>query len=408
MNKKILSLLFCVVVSLVISGCAEEKASIPEPVLAETSPSSPKIVEEATAIPDESPPMEGEANNLTDITPQQQDVTVNQPAMQETKVQKPGCSREFSPQFNAGPYYEGALFDAHFHMPSAWEEEPDIGFNYPVLGKDITFSQILCYFDEEKVRGAITFNLWQYENLEQSIQNLAERKKQSPEGIHLFLIPSELGAEELDDIVTSHQGLFDGFGEISHYSPERSGQTPDDPVSLETYRVAAKHGLIIMFHPGKNQKSKVENALQKNPDVKFLLHGPEAEDYITDLITKYPNAYYSIDTLLISLPDPHLPNSRLPLMYTVSDKEEFKLKFTKNFDVMLNDAVNRWKPRIEQHPDRFMWGTDRAADWHFNEEVSILVEEFTRAFTGRLAPEVQEKYAHKNAERLIEISGEDE
>jgi hypothetical protein len=48
-----------------------------------------------------------------------------------------------------------------------------------------------------------------------------------------------------------------------------------------------------------------------------------------------------------------------------------------------------------------MWGTDRAADWHHNEEISILIEEFTRAFTGRLSPEVQEKYAYKNAEGLL-------
>jgi len=386
-----------------LSGCAQQEVEIP--------PSVPEeIVEEATAIPEESPPMKGEANNLTDITPQQQDVTVNQPAVQETKdqetkVQEPKCSREFSQQFKAEPYYSGPLFDAHFHMPPAWEEL-EAGYTLPVLGKDITLPQILCYFDKEKVTGAITFNFWEYENLEQSIQDVAEMKKQLPTGIHLFLIPSELLAEELDEIVTSYQGVFDGFGEISHYSPERSGQTPDDPASLEMYKVVAKHGLIIMFHPGKNQRSKVENALQKNPDVKFLLHGPEAEDYITDLIEQYPNVYYSIDTILIRLPNPTRPSG--PLMYMVSGKEEYKLKFTQNFDAMLNYAVNKWKNRIEQHPDRFMWGTDRAADWHFNEEISILVEEFARAFTERLDPAVQEKFAYKNAERLIEMSGENE
>lgn len=396
--KKIF-LLVLLIFSFVLIGCAVEE--VPETI------KEGPLVEETTEIPDESPPIERDAN-LTDITPPQQDVTLNQSIVQETKVQEPTCSREFSPQFNAEPYYSGPLFDAHFHMPPTWEEqdpEPDWPWRPPVLGKEITLSQILCYFDKEKVTGAITFNIgeYEYENLEQSIQDMAERKKQLPEGVHLFLIPSELGAEELDEIVTSHQGVFDGFGEISHYSPERDGQTPDDPVSLEMYNVAAKHGLIVMFHPGKNQRSKVENALQKNPDVKFLLHGPEAEDYITDLIKKYPNVYYSIDTLLIRLPNP-----LRPLMYTVSGKEEFKLTFTENFDVILNRAVKDWKEKIEQHPDRFMWGTDKYTDWHFNEEMSILVEEFARAFIGRLSPEVQEKYAYKNAERLIEESGEGE
>ncbi|MEK6869287.1 MAG: amidohydrolase family protein, partial [Nanoarchaeota archaeon] len=314
--------------------------------------------------------------------------------IQETVAQK--CSREFSPQFDAAPYYSGPLFDAHFHMPPTYDEEPEKDWRYPIWGKEITLPQILCTFDKEKVRGAITFNFWEYENLEQSIQDTAEMKKQLPIGIHLFLIPSELLAEELDEIVTSYKGVYDGFGEIVFYDPERPGATPDDPVSLEINEVAAKHGLIVMFHPGKNQRSKTENALQRNPDTKFLLHGPEAEDYITDLIKKYPNVYYSIDTILI-----RLPNSPGPLMYTVSGKEEYKLKFTQNFDAMLNDAVKKWKNRIEQHPDRFMWGTDRAADWHHNEEISILVEEFTRAFIGRLHADAQEKYAYQNAERMM-------
>ncbi len=373
------SVLFLVVVSFIfMSGCAQQMKQ--------------DIAESPVTIEEESPPI---------------DITLNQSAVQETnvpeiKVQEPKCSREFSPQFNAGTYYSGPLFDAHFHMPPTNDEEQENGWRYPIWGKEITLAQILCSFDKEKVRGAITFNFWDYENLEQSIQDTAEMKKQLPAGIHLFLIPSELGAEELDEIVTSHQSVYDGFGEISHYDPERSGQTPDDPVSLEMYKVAAKHELIVMFHPGKNQRSKVENALQKNPDVKFLLHGPEAEDYITDLMEKYPNVYYSIDTMLIRLP--HSP----PLMYMVSGKEEFKLTFTQNFDGLLNDAVNNWKKRVEQHPDRFMWGTDRAADWHHHEEISILVEEFARSFTGRLSPEVQEKFAHQNAERLIEMNGEDE
>ena len=364
-------------------------------------------IEEATAIPKESPPIEGYANNLTDITPQQQDVTVNQPDIQETKVQEPKCSREFSPQFNAGPYYEGALFDAHFHMPPAFEEEPEKsplfpeGFRVPILGKEITLSQIVCLFDKEKVAGAYTFNMWNYEKREQSILDIAERKKQLPAGVHLFLTPSELGAEELDEIVNSYKGVFDGFGEIVFYDPpDREGATPDDPISLEINNIAEKHNFVVMIHPDTGQETKVENAFKKNPNVNFLLHGPHIENSITNLIGKYPNVYYSIDTILI-----RKPGSRggAPLMYTVTSKEEYKREFTQNFDAMLNDAVKKWKNKIEQHPDRFMWGTDRAGDWTFDEETSILIEEFTRAFIARLDPAVQEKFAYKNAERLIGV-----
>src|SRR3989338_2156305 len=92
MKKIILVLMLAIVV---ISGCAQQEVEI-QPLVPE------EAVEEATVIPEESLPIEREANNVTGLNPQQQSVTVNQPAVQETKVQKPKCSREFSPQFNAG------------------------------------------------------------------------------------------------------------------------------------------------------------------------------------------------------------------------------------------------------------------------------------------------------------------
>ena len=400
MNAKIYWVfLFVIIGAALMNGCAQ--------------PTEQDIQTSPITIEKESPPIEREANNVPDITPQKQNVTGNQPAPQETKVQKPICSREFSPQFKAEPYYDGHLFDAHFHMPPAFEEEHEEnplffpeGFRVPILGEEITLDEILCSFDKEKVTGAFLFYMWNYNNLKQSMRYAAEMRNQLPVGVHLFLTPLELETEEVDDVVSSNAGVFDGFGEIVFYDPDREGAVPDDSISLGINTIADKHDFVVMIHPDTGQETNVENALKKNPDVKFLLHGPQIENSITNLIEKYPNVYYSIDTILIRLPN--LPRPSGPLMYTVSGKEEYKLKFTQNFDAMLNDAVKKWKNKIEQHPDRFMWGTDRAGDWHFDEEISILVEEFTRAFIGRLDPAVQEKFAYQNAERLIELSGEDE
>src|SRR3989344_9398621 len=133
-------LILSVILVMFISGCVQQTESV----------NSEEAVDEishqvAAGLPEESPPIEGEANNLTDIIPQQQDVTVNQPVMQETKVQEPKCGREFSPQFNAGPYYSGPLFDAHFHMPNLidFSKIEGLGVDHdinsitdPVLGKD--------------------------------------------------------------------------------------------------------------------------------------------------------------------------------------------------------------------------------------------------------------------------------
>lgn len=308
----------------------------------------------------------------------------------EFTPQNPACTRLFSPKFNAGPYYAGKLFDAHFHMPPAYEEQ-DEGWRPPVLGKEVTLQQIFCLLDKEKVVGVFAFYFWNFDALDQSIADAAAMKKKSPL-LHLSLIPSELEAEELDDILTKNPGVFDGFGEIVYYSPEPPRNTPDDPASMETAVVAAKHGAVVMFHPDKNQKAKVEAVLQKNPTTKFLMHGWESEDYISELMDKYPNVYYSIDSAVLYQYDG---------MLIKGPQNTFLNKFKNNFNSQVQQKVDKWKPRIEKHPDRFMWGTDRAADWHFSEEISILFEEFARAFIGKLPKDVQEKYGYQNAEKLF-------
>ena len=376
----------------ILVGCAQE---------VEIPPSVPEeIVEEATTIPEKSKPIEGEANNLTDIIPQQQDVTVNQPAMQETKVQEPKCSREFSPQFNAGPYYEGALFDAHFHMPQLIDfseiEGPDADHDTnsiidPVLGKDVSLDKILCNFDKEKVRGTIGFSIGIEPLLEETLKAAESVKMDSSGKISLFLMPQVFSTESLESIETTNKGLFAGYGEMTFYGQDYANTPPDFPVVMETYKVAEKHNLIVMMHPGRNQKSNIVNVLQKNPNVNFLLHGFEIENDIVDLMDKYPNVYFSIDSAVLYAMQGLFMGS----------KEQFVSRFEQEFDVNMNRAVNKWKSAVEKHPDRFMWGSDRGLRWHYDEDVSILFEEFGRAFIGKLDPSVQEKFAYENAEELI-------
>jgi len=59
---------------------------------------------------------------------------------------------------------------------------------------------------------------------------------------------------------------------------------------------------------------------------------------------------------------------------------------------------------IEKYPDQVMWGMDRGHTWHFDEEVGGLLVEYSRVFIGGLDPELQEKYAYKNAEQLLSKS----
>lgn len=52
-----------------------------------------------------------------------------------------------------------------------------------------------------------------------------------------------------------------------------------------------------------------------------------------------------------------------------------------------------------------LWGTDRGdAVWNYDIEVGQMQVKIARAFIGRLDPTVQEKFAYKNAQRLLEKS----
>lgn len=309
------------------------------------------------------------------------------------------CARSFSPKFNAGPHYTGPLFDAHFHMPISEEFAEEMSKMHggdsvsdPVLGKDVTLDEILCLFDKERVRGAIGFYMVNVISLGSTLEVARNIKEQSSDSIALFLMPVVLDAEKLNSIHKSNAGLFKGYGELAFYDVSLKPLTPSDQKLLDIYNVAEKHGLIVMMHPDLNQLGNIEKALQNNPGVNFLLHGFQVEDYITDLMDKYPNVYFSIDSAVL-----------YPMMglFMSGSKEQFVLRFKQDFNSTLDSKINKWKEKIKKHPDRFMWGTDRGMKWHFDEEISALFEEFARAFIARLDSGVQENYAYKNAEKLL-------
>ena len=391
-------LILSVILVIIISGYVQQTESV------NSEEAVDEISQVAAGLPEESPPIEGEANNLTDIIPQNQNLTANQPAIQETKVQEPKCSREFSPQFKAEPYYNGPLFDAHFHMPNLIDvskiggygegQDADHGsdpITDPVLGRDVELGKILCNFEKEKVRGAIGFAIGAEQALDETLNIAKSIKEESSGKINLFLMPVMFSTGGLESIEKSNKGLFKGYGEMTFYDQDYANTPPDSPVVMETYKVAEKHNLIVMIHPGRNQKSNIENVLQKNPNVNFLLHGFEIENDIVDLMDKYPNVYFSIDSAVLYAMQGLFMGS----------KEQFVSRFEQEFDVNMNRAVNKWKSAVEKHPDRFMWGSDRGLPWHYDEDVSILFEEFGRAFIGKLDPSVQEKFAYENAEELI-------
>ena len=90
-------------------------------------------------------------------------------------------------------------------------------------------------------------------------------------------------------------------------------------------------------------------------------------------------------------------------MFRFGEKQKFIEAMEKDWDIMLAQAVRQYRPLIEKYPDRFMWGTDRAdIAWNYDADVGMLLAKYGRAFIGRLDPAVQERFAYKNAERLIQ------
>ncbi|MDP3733833.1 MAG: amidohydrolase family protein [Nanoarchaeota archaeon] len=322
------------------------------------------------------------AENLVAQEPAQE-ATEQQPANSAVPCNLAPLQRQFSNT----PYYTGPLFDAHIHLPGL----PEI-------------KKLSCTFDKEKVKGAIGF-YWssqQSQSLEKTLTEAESIKTDSSGKIRLFLMPKPYSLKTLEDIEATQKGLFTGYGEMAFYSrgnPSQSyyPQSPDEQQFLDLYVLAGKNNFVVMIHPDQGQESAIENVLQKNPNVKFYFHGEEIESAIMGLMDKYTNVYYSIDATL----------SRLPrsgdALHVSRTEEEYVSRVKQNFNAMLNGAVNDWKTKIEKHPDRFTWGTDRGGEsWHYGEEVSRLFEELSRAFIGQLDPAVQEKFAYKNAEKLLQ------
>lgn len=303
------------------------------------------------------------------------------------------CERKFISKLTKGPYYVGELFDDHFHLPAPpGSKSPFI--KQAIMGKDITINEIMCLFDKEKVRGALAFYIPRKTNVVK-VPQAAEIKKYAQNRISLYISPVFLSPEELEKILVENPGLFVGIGEIGYYDIDKFLRPLDGSWSNKIFKIVAKYNLPVMIHPGEGQGEALEKVLQNNPNTVFLLHGRETERTIGDLMDKYKNIYYSVDASTL-----HSLSGKMVL----APRDEYINEFKRDFNAILEERVSFWKYTIENHPDRFMWGTDRGGVWHYEEELSALFEEFARAFIGKLDPAVQEKYAYKNAEKFLKLT----
>ena len=352
---------------------------------------------------------QGEVDRITDeITRQKTEEITNQimggdAGAEKNKLEEVKCDRTPKQrEFTKSLYYKGPLIDSHVHMPVASKIVSTVamqsGFEDMPYEGDILIDSITCIFDSEGITKTFGFFLMPNAALSSSVRSAKDAKERHPEKIVPFFMPPPItslhpSAADVADTIHSNKGLFKGVGELAIYHYP-SDVKLNDPYFLELFRIANEQHLIIMMHPAPGQQQAVEDIAKSYPNVTFLFHGEES---MVNLIDKYPNTYFTIDA-----GETHIYGFDAKHMHKKPTKDEWLDYFRKNFDVNLDKSVSKWKTTIEKYPDRFLWGTDRWYSWHFDPEVGGLIEEFSRSFIGQLDPAVQEKFAYKNAERIIQ------
>ncbi len=314
-------------------------------------------------------------------------------------------------EFKKELYYTGPLIDTHVHMPVASKIISDValqaGFEDMPASADISTDYIDCLFNTEGITK--TFGFFIIPNIapEYAVNHVKNVEEKYPDKFVKFFMPPlplqtlNPTSSEVEKLLNKNPGLFQGYGEARFDFNLGTNAHPEDEYFLEMYRLADKSNLIVQIHPNKGQLEALKRLLEKYPNVKFLAHVmPDQKNEIGKLMETHNNLYYSLDAEIHYIFGYHtIQDNRGPT------KQEYLKFIRENFDSLLEEGLRNWKPIIEAHPDQFTWGTDRWYRWHFDPEVSGLVVEFGRTFIGYLEPEVQEKFAYKNAERMLEENG---
>lgn len=300
------------------------------------------------------------------------------------------------------PYYNGDLIDTHFHIPPPLDVSPP----RPLLGTTITMKNIVCTLRAEDTSAVFAFYPVFDSYPFQDFLKIPINVKEKYGGLFVpFLmppgpddLPPSMSAKKIKPMLAEAPGLFQGYGEIGLYDLESKRNAddypPDVPLFQKIYSLVRKHQLIVYFHPGDRQADNFANVLAENPDINFIVHGDQIQGDIDALMDAYPNIYYSVDMLY----------GDQYLLRADGTKREF-LDGLADWEPLLEQDLATWQPLIEEHPNRFMWATDRGdAVWTYNKKIGRTLANYGRAFIARLSPDVQKKFAYKNAQRLINKS----
>lgn len=319
-------------------------------------------------------------------------------------------------------YYDGPLIDGHYHIASIPDSSPyegdswraNIDNNFPSLGVNVKMTDIVCSMEQGDVDAAFAFFPVYKEEIRDHHVELARRTMELyPDKFIPFIMPPDsdnsiggsptVNAKVLEEMLEVEPGLFVGYGEIGLYARQGGSDDlpPDSQRLQDIYPVLRKNNVVVYFHLGVGHKDNIEKVAAANPDINFIFHGDQLVKYedggqnledIEDILYNHPNVYYEVDELYgdVWLLRPEV--SRGAFLAHFDDYEE-----------LLEKDLGTWEGFIERHPDQVLWGTDRGAIavWSVDEEVGMTLTNYARAFIAHLDPDVQERYAYKNVEKIF-------
>ncbi|MBI2125505.1 amidohydrolase family protein [Candidatus Woesearchaeota archaeon] len=319
----------------------------------------------------------------------------------ESALAPTSCPDVSKPEYPSS-YYQGPLTDTHLHIPSIpdWsaeedeqmqDQDPEGRFGGPqaLLGWNVKMSEIACTLKGEGTHKNFAFFPAYEGEISLSQLEIWDRTMQEyPEQFTPFIMSS------------GNDGDPNGFPTVDAETLKEmlAVELPPDSLRLQQiYPIIKQHNLVVYFHLGDGHKDNFEKVLKQYPDITFIWHGDQLSvEEVKDVLSKHPNAYYGVDEFFGG-------EREIFELYVGKSKEKYLETANKNFDKIINQAISHWKSLIEQYPDQVMWGTDRGdAVWNYDQDVGQMQVRIARAFIGKLNPAVQEKFAYKNAEKLLQ------
>lgn len=336
------------------------------------------------------------------------------PTLTESPTQTPAQSPTPSVEVRtfSDSYYQGPLVSAHEHMTG-----PD---GYTQEAQELNrFARLM---DRNNIARAAAFappgNL-------PYVDDFSDR-------LIPFLFPRTFLREHPDEFATRikryTRGMSSvrGLGEFGLYgvtNEEGLPLPPDSEQMLEIYDFAAQQGIPVMVDAAKpyhfpdsvrnSWESDLEcptidqmaNAYEHNRETKFIVHATYfgAEDVsraemVAQALSNHPNLYYDLSPI-----SPYAYfNGLLGSGSMTRDKFQSKMDAT-GIEHHVNNYYEVFKPLLENHSKRVLWGIDAAYEWHYTEWAMDTWVDIGRALLGRLPEENARNVGYRTAEELFDI-----